>query len=132
MTFCPNCGVPVDGYVPAQPAEPMEITLARIAADRDVAVARLEASARRAELATEEHVAEVAADAVVEATEAEAASDVAAAEAVAGVIAAEGKPEPEPVIVEAPAPEPEPDDAPPLTEHHEPRAKKNGWFANYR
>lgn len=132
--FCPNCGHNMEGpAAAAAAAEPVEVLIARINADRDVAVARLEASARRAELATEEHVAEVQADAIVEATEAEAAGDVAAAEAVAEVMAGEPEPEPEPVVIDtAPAPEPEPDNAPPPVQHHEPRGKSRGWWDGYR
>lgn len=132
MVYCPNCGVDVTNYNPAAPSEPTEVVLARIDADARVQIARLEASARRAELATEEHVAEVQADAIVEATEAEAAGEVAAAEAVAEVLADDPEPEPlpEPVVVEA-APE-EPENSPPVTEHHEPARKSRGYWDAYR
>jgi len=130
MAFCPNCGHPQDGsaVAPAAPPEPVEVVLARINADRDVNVARIEASARRSELATAEHVAEVQADAEVEAAEAVAEIVTAVAE--------EPDPEPmaEPIVVEAPAPEPEPelDNAPPVVEHHDARKKPTGWWDAYR
>jgi hypothetical protein len=122
--FCPNCGTGLDNYAPAAPAEPMEITLARIEKDRAVEVARIEAAARRAELATEERVAEVQAEA-----DGEQAGAVAA---IVTATAAEAAPEPEPVPVD---PEPvvitqvnddadQQDVAPPVVEHEEPAEPK--------
>lgn len=126
MAYCPNCGVSVDGYVPAQPQEPTEVTLARIDADARVEVARLEASARRAELVTAEAVAEVQADADVEVAEANAVALTALVEAEA----AEPEPEPaapEPVIIsQVNDDEAEQDVSPPPVDHEPTERAKRG------
>jgi hypothetical protein len=126
MAFCPNCGHPQDGSLaaPAEVPEPVEVTLAKIAAERDVSVERIKAGAVRAELATAETIAHIEGDAQVE-----------TAEAVAEIITAEDEPAPEPevpepVVIEA-APEPEPENAPPPVEHHAPR-KSSGWWDAYQ
>lgn len=125
--FCPNCGNDVGVLAPVVPQEPMEVTLARIESERAIEVARIEASATRAELRTAETIAETEAGAQVE-----------SATAVAAILTAEDEPapepEPEPLVIEAPAPEPEPepDNSPPPVEHHEPRAKSGGWWDAYR
>lgn len=133
MPYCQHCGGEVDtlpGMATAEEREPMEVTLARIQADRDVQVARIEASAHRAELATAETIAETEADAQVD-----------AAEAVAEIITAQAEdsePEPDgdPIVVETPAAEPEPAPEPdmmlPAAEPHEPREKPAGWWDGYR
>jgi hypothetical protein len=122
--YCPNCGHNIDGpAVPAEPAEPTEVILARIQADRDIAVARLEAGARRAEQDSAETIARV-----------EAAADIETAEAVAEIIAADDEPEPEAagepepvVIVEESPPEPEPaEEPPPEIEHHDAERHSRG------
>ena len=90
--YCSACGQTHGGQAVTDPS----IEIARINADRDIAVARLQARQARDGNETAVAVAEVEGDA-----------QVGAAEAVAEVIAAETAPEP--VIIEAPEPEPEPD-----------------------
>jgi hypothetical protein len=95
--FCPHCGNAVD-QIPGVPVteerEPVEVILARIEADRAIQVARIEANARRAEMASAEIIAETEADAQVE-----------AAEAVAEILTADDEPEPAPEPLEIIAPE---------------------------
>lgn len=98
MPYCPHCGNPVDqlpGVPVTEDREPVEVTLARIESDRAIAVARIEANARRAEAASAEEIAETEADAKVD-----------AAEAVAEIVTAagedEGEDEPDPVEIIAP------------------------------
>ncbi len=114
---CVDCGLLHDAL--AEPGEPVEVQLARIAKEQAVEVAKI--SARQEHDWNETHI-EVAA------IEAEAEVGAAAAEAeVLGEILNASDPEPEPLIIDAPPiPEPEPehdptdDAAPPPVEDHEP------------
>jgi hypothetical protein len=119
MRYCENCGTGHECEVATEGRAIPEVEIARINADRDVAVAKLAARQTRDELATAEDIAETQADAEVEAA-------VAEAEMVAAAIAAGITPEPEPVIIDAPeAIADEPDDAPPPAEGSEPPAAKH-------
>jgi len=124
MPYCQHCGGevahPVGDDTPAADAVSAEVQIARINADRDIAVERIKSRQAAAELDTVEAVAEVSADA-----------DVAVAEATAEVVAADDTPAEDPgdapVIVEE-LPEEEPDLAPPAAEEHESRAdRKPAW-----
>ena len=121
MRYCSDCGTGHDCEVDTGPGRTdPSVEIARINADRDVAVARLNARIAREELATVEEVAEVQADAEVEAA-------VAEAEVVAAAIGSGAVDEPEPIIVNAPSAEAdvEPEDAPPPVEGSEPPATKH-------
>lgn len=113
---CETCGLQHihPGELPPPP-ESDAVRIAKIEADRDVAVERLRARQTAAELETAETIAETAAEAevAVAETEADAAAEVAEA-------LMETADEPGEVIV-APEPEPEPEDemTPPEVEHHE-------------
>lgn len=111
MRYCPDCGTGHDCEVEAGTRTDPGVEIARINADRDVAVARLSARMQREELETVEEVAEVQADAEVEAA-------VAEAEIVGAAIEGGIAPEPEPLIIDAPTAiaDAGPDDAPPPVE----------------
>lgn len=116
MAYCPNCGNEVDHEIsPEERAIRDAVEIARINADRDIQIARLQARQQREELETAEHVAETEAEAEVGAAFAEA--EVLATTLEAGVT----EEEPAPVIVDAPAEEPEDDMVPPEAEHEEHR-----------
>lgn len=122
--FCPDCGTGHECEAGTGGRTDPAVEIARINADRDIAVARLGARMQRDELATAEEVAEVQAEAEVTAA-------VAEAEVVAAAIEAGIEPGPEPVIIDAPAAiaDAEPDDAPPPAEGSvppEPKAKTAG------
>jgi len=128
MPYCPHCGNEVDtlpGAAAVEDREPVEVTLARIEAEKAITIAKLSARESREWNESREAIAETEADAQVEAVT-----------AIAEIITAENEPEPEaepapePIVIEAPAPEPEPDNAPPPVEHHAPR-KSGGWWDNY-
>ena len=119
MRYCESCGTGHECEVETAGRPNPEVEIARINADRDIAVAKLAARQAREELATAEEIAETQAEAEVEAT-------VAEAEVVAAAIEAGIQPEPEPVIIDAPTAiaGDEPDDAPPPVEGSEPPAAK--------
>jgi hypothetical protein len=113
MNFCPDCGAPLDGS-PRADLEDAAVKIARLECERDIEVARINASVARSELATEEAVVEM---------ETEVAPAVAAAEAaVLGAVLgaqepAEAAEAPETVVVdEAPDAVVVEDDAPPPAE----------------
>lgn len=122
MAFCPGCGTDLEAPFAAAAATEVgsdEVRIAKINADRDVEVARINASLQRSELETAETIAEVEAEAQVATAEAE-------AEVIAAVISETGgqgdepdDPPPAPVIVDNDPPPDEPD-APPLAEPSEP------------
>lgn len=124
--FCSNCGTEVNG-APVVPAEPVEVTLARLDKERAIEVAKIQARQEREYNETRVEVAEI-----------ESAADVAVGEATAEVVAAAIAPdpvtEPDPLVIDAPtldAPpaEPEPEDAPPPAEqgeHEESPRKASG------
>jgi hypothetical protein len=120
MRYCPDCGTGHDCESETGTRTDPGVEIARINADRDVAVARLQARQAREELETVEAVAEVQADAEVEAA-------VAEAEIVGAAIEAGIEPEPEPVIIDAPEAiaDAEPDDAPPAAEGSAPPEPKH-------
>jgi hypothetical protein len=128
MAFCPDCGTDHHaGERTAADAVASEVRIAKINADRDIEVARINARLTRNELETAEVIAEIEGEAEVGAAAAE-------AEVVATILGS-GDQEPEPVIIDAPPlPEPEPDptdDAapPPAENHHEPgddKPRKHG------
>jgi hypothetical protein len=96
------------------------VEIARINAERDVAVAKLAARADRAGLETAEVVAEIQADAEVESSAAE-------AEVVAAAIEGGAVPPPEPIVIDAPVinDDNQADDAPPPAEGSEPPEPKH-------
>lgn len=121
MMFCQHCGNEVD-QTPGEHehAEPMEVTLARIEADRAIQVARISANAQRAEAAAAGEIAETQADASVDAAEVQ-------AEVIAAAIEGSDQPPPEPLEVIAPEfvnNDVDIDDAPPAPEGSEPPAPK--------
>jgi nicotinate-nucleotide--dimethylbenzimidazole phosphoribosyltransferase len=125
MPYCQHCGNKVEQLAEAaHQADAAEVEIARINAERDVAVARIQAREHRDELETAETIAETEA-------EAEVASAEATAEIIGEVLASEqpdAEPEPEPVIVTEPAPV-EDDVAPPEVDGHhggQPKAK-SAW-----
>lgn len=130
MPYCPHCGGEVaqlPGAEPVHEAPIPEVEVARINAERDIAVARLQARQDSEQNETEVEVAAIEAEAEVAAAEAQ-------AEVVAEVLNAGDEPEPEgePIVVEAPA-DPEPDIPPPpaAEEHHEPSStstRHRGFF----
>lgn len=96
--FCQHCGNPVESVaedIAAAYVEPVEVTLARIDAERAIEVARIEAGAIRAEAATTVAVAEVQAGAEVDAAEVQ-------AEVIAAAIEGSGQEPPEPIEIIAP------------------------------
>jgi hypothetical protein len=125
MRYCSDCGTGHECEGETGTRTNPEVEIARINADRDVAVAKLAARSARDELATAEGIAETQADAAVEAA-------VAEAEVIGAAIEAGIAPEPEPVIIDAPeaiADEQLDDDAPPEVEGSappEPKAKAAG------
>lgn len=131
MPYCQHCGGEIDRLpevAAAADAVHVDLEIARINAERDVAIARLQARQDAAALEVAESIAETEAEAQVE-----------TAVAVAEVLAAEGEAEAEeqgdPIAVEIPEPEPEPepDNMPPVVESHdEPKAKKGGYWSAYR
>lgn len=114
MAYCQNCGNEVEHEVsPEQQALREQVEIARINADRDIAIARLQARQQREELETVETVAETQADAEVESAAVE-------AEVIGAAIEAAVVDEPEPIIInDVPAEEPEDDMAPPESDHEE-------------
>jgi hypothetical protein len=127
--YCPHCGNPVEELAVAAIAEerePVEVTLARIAADQAIQVARIEASARRAEAAAAEVIAETEADATVDAAEVQ-------ADAITAALEQDDEPAPEPLEIIAPDlstdVDIEQDDAPPPQEGSPvPTAPKKAGF----
>jgi hypothetical protein len=129
MPFCQHCGGEVatlpEAAVAAE-AIHVDLEIARVNAERDVAIARLAARQDREALEVAESIAETEAEAQVE-----------TAVAVAEIIAAEDEPEAEPlgepIVIEAePEPEPEPDMMPPVADTA-PRGKKSsGYWDSYR
>ena len=113
--FCPDCGAPQDGSARAvAEVEDAAVKIARLECERDIEVARINASVARSGMATEEAVVEM---------ETEVAPAVAAAEAaVLGAVLgaqepAEDEEAPETVVVdEAPDAVVVEDDAPPPAE----------------
>ncbi len=102
---CSDCGLVHDHVAP--PAEDRDVAIARIQATSAEAIARINARA-------DTHIAEVHAEADQAVTEAIADAEVEAAgvqaEVLGDAIEASGLQEPEPVVVDvAPGPEPEPD-----------------------
>lgn len=119
MRYCPDCGTGHECEAATEGRENPEVAVARIQADRDIAVAKLQARIQREELATDEAIAETQADAEVE-------SAVAEAEVVGAAIEAGVAPAPEPIVIDAPVinDDAEPDDAPPPAEGSAPPAPK--------
>lgn len=112
--FCPHCGNPADtitGAPPAEEREPMEVQLARIEADKEITIAKLQARQEHGYNETRIEVAEIEADAMVEASAAE-------AEILGAAIEASDTPDAEPIEIIAPEPVDEdgPEDALPPAE----------------
>lgn len=132
MSYCPECGHEVAAQA-ADDAAKSDVEIARINADRDVTIARLQSKAVREENDTTEHVAETEAAADVGVAEAQADGVEAAAEVISGD--PEPEPDGEPIVVEPlPEAEPEPDaPPPPEAEHHHAAEKKSpGWWDAYQ
>ena len=87
MRYCPDCGTGHECEAATEGRTDPSVEIARINADRDIAVARLAARSAREELETVEEVAEIQADAEVE-------SAVAEAEVVAAAIGPARHPNP--------------------------------------
>jgi hypothetical protein len=124
MRYCPDCGTGHDCEAGAEGRTDPGVEIARINADRDVAVAKLQARMQREELETVEVVAEIEADAEVESSAAE-------AEIVGAALEGGVEPQPEPMVINAPEAiaESGPDDAPPEVEGSappEPKHKASG------
>lgn len=119
MKYCQDCGTGHECEAGATGPHP-DVEIARINAERDVAVAKLAARQAREELETAEEVAEIQADAEVE-------SSVAEAEVVAAAIEGGAVPPPEPIVIDAPVinDDTQVEDAPPPTEGSEPPAPKH-------
>lgn len=114
--YCQHCGNPVEQVaeaIAAERVEPVEVTLARIEADRAIQVAKIEANAIRAEAAAAEVIAETEADAMVDAAEVQ-------AELIGAAIEGSDEPAPEPLEIIAPSfvndVEADAEDAPPESE----------------
>ena len=120
MRYCADCGNGHECEAGAEGRPDPGVEIARINAERDVAVAKLAAKQERAELETAEVVAEIVADAEVE-------SSVAEAEVVAAAIDAGAVPPPEPIVIDAPVinDDTQVEDAPPPAEGSEPPAPKH-------
>jgi DNA repair exonuclease SbcCD ATPase subunit len=94
--FCPECGQDHHaGERAERAAEDREIALAKINADRDIQVARINARIERDGLETAEEIAEIQADAEVDAA-------VAEAEIIGAALEASDIPEAEPIEVLVP------------------------------
>lgn len=121
MRYCPDCGTGHDCEAETGSRTDPAVEIARINADRDVQVARLQARMQRDELETAETIAEVQAEADV-------AAAVAEAEIIGDAIETSGADTDmaEPVIIDAPEAiaDDAPDDAPPEVEGSEPPAAK--------
>lgn len=121
MRYCADCGTGHECEAEtAHSGQPPEVEIARINADRDKYVARVQARIAREELDAAEDIAKTEADAEVGAAVAEAA-------VVAAVIESgtESDPETPPVIAGAPDPEPEPEvEPPPVADVPEPRERR--------
>ena len=121
MKYCPDCGTGHDCEDEAEGRPNPDVEIARINAERDVAVAKLAARQEREALETVEEVAEIQADAEVE-------SAVAEAEVVAAAIEGGAVPPPEPIVIDAPVindDDQQAEDAPPPAEGSEPPAPKH-------
>lgn len=120
MPYCPHCGNETAREIsPEEKALHEAVEIERIRADKEIAIARLQARSVREELETAENVAEVQAEAEVE-------SAVAEAELVAVAVEAgmEPEPEPEPVMIQVAEEETDGDEMPPREEHHVPSAPR--------
>lgn len=113
---CETCGLMHDAVTPQ---ESEAVTLARIAKEQAVEVAKINARTERDWNETRVQVAELEADAEVGAAEAEA--EVLGTLLTAGTELAD-EPEPEPIVIDAPALEETEinDDAPPPADEHSP------------
>lgn len=115
MAYCQHCGSEVDHEVnPVEQAARDQVEIARINAERDVAIARLQARMQREELDTVETVTETESDAQVAAAEVE-------AEIIAAAIESTSTDEAAPLVIEDPGPVEEPADemTPPEVDEHE-------------
>jgi hypothetical protein len=119
MRYCPDCGTSHDCEGETGGRTDPAVEIARINADRDVAVAKLGARTERDWNETMVEVAEVEGEAQV-------AAAVAEAEVVGAAIEAGIEPAPQPVIIDAPEQvlDDAPDDAPPEVEGSEPPEPK--------
>jgi hypothetical protein len=110
-----------------------EVRIAKIQADRDIEVARLQRAEMRQDIEATVAVAELGAETEVEVATVEAESGVVAAEAVAEALA---PPEPEPAVVEVPVTAPDSDEtegdvpAPAAIEKTAPKSD-GGYWAGY-
>lgn len=119
MRYCPDCGTGHDCEVEPGTRTDPQVEIARINADRDVAVAKLSARQDKDWNETRVEVAEVEAAAQVE-------SAVAEAEIVGAALESGIEEQPKPVIIDAPTAigGAEPDDAPPPAEGSAPPEPK--------
>jgi hypothetical protein len=121
--YCQHCGNEIE-KAPDAIAEAVsaDVEIARINAERDVAVERIRARQANAELETAETIAEV-----------EAGAEIASAEVIGEIIAAETQateepePEPEPLIITEPPADDGLDLAPPETAHRSEPKTGGGW-----
>lgn len=115
---CADCGMLHD--TPTAPGPDREVEIARINAERDKYVARVNARQVRDELETDEAIAEIETEATVAAAAVEAEIIGAALDT-----DAPPAPEPDPIVIDAPVIDDEPDDEPPpADDDHQPHAPR--------
>lgn len=113
MRYCPDCGTSHECEAQAQGREDPQVAIARINAERDMAIAKITARQEQQWNESREAIAEIEADTAAEVA-------VAEAEVLGAILATEGGDgEGDPVIIDAPpvdAGDPEPDagDLPPV------------------
>ncbi len=120
MRYCENCGTGHECEAETGTRTIPEVEIARINADRDIAVAKLAARQAREELETAEEIAGIEAEAEVVAAVTEA--EIVGAAIEAGAV----DEDPEAIVIDAPVVnDDEHEDAPPPAEGSEPPAPKH-------
>lgn len=127
MRFCQDCGTPHE-CAAENAAEKAEVAIERLRTNRDIEVARINASAAKDIAETEAENSADHAEGIAEGMET-------ALDAVTG--ADEAEPEGAPIVIADPEPDPEPegepDTAPPVVDIPEPRTpSRSGWWDGYR
>lgn len=127
MHECPDCGLSHDA--PGRPAEDPMVKVAKVEAERDIQVAKIQAGVSRDEMLRE--IEALRAELTVRQEEPPIAESV--------IVEAQADPEPEPepevIPVDAPAPEPPAEETPPPPETVPPsksEKKKAGFWDMYR
>lgn len=128
MKFCPDCGTGHECSAEIA-ADRTDLAIARVQAERDIELARINAGAAKAIAETEAENSSEHAEGVAEGMET-------ALDAVSG--SGDDEPPADPVVVQAeadeePEPEPGPDNEPPVVEIPDPAPKSSGgYWAGYR